>query len=254
MRLQKWEYDAYVSLLNSFGTKKHFTIEEAMERLAYSKTAAWKVLNELEKKGIIGKQRLDENWRAKKYKLLASIEELSLIGEQIPTNKLAGTPAVAAEMGYMPSGTQVIFTNSPADSYKTLFKPGGSHYVTIRKGKYDDASFVAERIKARDTAFASRFLQSGETIFSEVVKRLNSFDYRYFGAVMDILLEKGVEDERTRKIVTALRDGLFRQTEKDDREFSVFPRDLRRQPKELDAIAKKWRICLNLSPAEVELT
>ncbi|MFH1200110.1 MAG: hypothetical protein V1708_03525 [Candidatus Micrarchaeota archaeon] len=253
MRLQKWEYDAYAGLLNAFGQKKYFTIEEAMERLAYPQTAAWKVLNELGKKGIIAKQRLDGDWRTKKYRLLASIEELSLIGEQIPTNKLVGSPAFAAEMGYMPSGTQVIFTNSPAESYKTLFKPGGTQLVTIRKGKYDDSSFAAERIKARDTAFASRFLQSGETRFSEVVKRLNSFDYRYFGAVADILLEKGVEGERTRKIITALRDGLFKRTEKDDREFSVYPKDLRKQPKELDAIAKKWRIYLNLSPAEVEL-
>ena len=126
--------------------------------------------------------------------------------------------------------------------------------MTIKKGECDDASFVAERIKARDTTFVSRFLQSGETNFSEVVKRLNSFDYRYFGAVMDVLLEKGIEDERTRKIVTALRDGLFRRTEKDDREFSIFPKDLRKQPKEFDAIAKKWRIYLNISsPAEVEL-
>ncbi|MEK6953529.1 MAG: hypothetical protein AABX01_00860 [Candidatus Micrarchaeota archaeon] len=253
MRLVNWEYEAYLTLLKSFGLRGYFTVAGAMEKLAYSKTSTWKVLNDLERKGIIKKQRSKENWKVKKYRLTTSPDELLLVGEQIPTNKLVGMPQAAKAAGIMPSSTQVIYSSTPVTSYKMLFRPGGAHMVSIRKGNYDDASFVAERIKARNTAFNSRYLQSGETNFSDVIKRLNSFDFRYLGAVADILLERGVEDERTKKIIIMLRDGLFRRTEKDSREFGIFPKDLRKQPKELDAIAAKWRIYLNISPAEVEL-
>ena len=106
---------------------------------------------------------------------------------------------------------------------------------------------------------------------------MNSYQRRYLGALLEILYGlksqisnslrnskriSGVPEKpkvflRTyesliRKKYKEIVDKLYELTKNDKREFSIFPKKVKKIPAEYKEIAKKWRIYLNIDVVNID--
>ncbi len=244
MWLQNWLYNSCLQLLKRHGTKP-FTFRDAKEELAYSETATWKVLNELEKAGIVAKSRSKEDYRKRVYRLTLRLEEMPFHRLTVPTRE---APSGRVFMDYMPTSHYRIETKEPIKEYYRRQSAKGKFLVTIEKGKNQSKEeTIAEAIKRYDTEFVSKALQRMRVNWRRVLKRANAFRRRYVGALIDALIAKGTGGKKLER----LRDQIYLWTKNDGRFFSVHPKKLRKQPKEFARIGKKWRVNMNISSEEV---
>jgi hypothetical protein len=248
MRFERWQYEGYVALFNRFSTDRYFTVNEAQELLAYDLTMTYKLLNELEHLNLIESKRSEENWKVKKYKLRAQLNEISLIDQPIPTGKPLPPAPLLDKLGYGITSTASVYSGNLEMTYKKLYEPSGGYTAILKKGRYGDTDFVVEEIKKFNVELTSRALQNFDEIdWQKVIQKLNSFQKRYLGAVIDLLLEKGYKNEKA----TKLSEELFEDTKTDGRFFTIGWQG--KQPSEFRRIGNRWRVKLVVSNAEVEL-
>jgi hypothetical protein len=247
MRLEKWQHESYVLLYNKFGTKRWFKISEAQKEFAYSRTMTYKVLNELKHLGLIEDKRSEWYWKAKLYRLRVRLEEIPFMNEPVPTSKPVKPPKLVSKMGYVATRTAPVYGQDVALLHRALYDPSGGYIAVLKKGKFDDIALIVENIKGFNTEFVSRAIQTVRINWQKVISDINSFQKRYLGASIDILMQKGYKNREIEK----LRDQLFEETKNDGRTFEI-PGGYK-EPPEFKNIGKKWRVKLDISPAECEL-
>jgi hypothetical protein len=148
----------------------------------------------------------------------------------------------------MPSTHYCIKTGEPQKEYYRRLSESGKFLVTIEKGrKQTEEDKLVDAVNRYNTEFVSKALQQLRANWQPVLHRLSSFKKRYVGAIIDVLLARGVKNEQLER----LRDEIYKQTKRDNRYFSIYPKTYRKQPKEFRNIGKKWRINLNISKEEV---
>jgi hypothetical protein len=248
MRLERWQYEGYVALFNRFGTDKYFTVNETQELVAYDSTMTYKLLNELEHLGLIESRRSEENWKVKEYMLRVKLDEITLLDQPIPTNRSPNPSPLLDKLGYGTTSTASVYSGNIDTSFAYFYKPSGQYTAILKKGKYNDVDFVVEEISKFNVDFTSRALQNFDEIdWQKVIQKLNSFQKRYLGAVIDLLLEKEYKNGKAAK----LSEELFEDTKTDGRFVSIGLQ--KEEPSELKKIGRKWRVTLRISVGEVEV-
>ena len=248
MRLERWQHEGYVTLFNRVGTDKYFTVNEAQGLLAYDSTMTYKLLNELEHLGLVESKRSEENWKVKEYKLRAQLTEISLMDQPIPVGKPLPPAPLLDTLGYATTSTASVYSGNIGATYEKFYTPSGQYTAILKKGKYNDIDFVVEEISKFNVDFTSRALQNFDEIdWQKVIQKLNSFQKRYLGAVIDLLLEKGYKNGKA----TKLSEELFEDTKTDGRFVSIGLQ--KEEPSELKKIGRKWRVTLRISIGEVEV-
>ncbi|NYZ79434.1 winged helix-turn-helix transcriptional regulator [Candidatus Micrarchaeota archaeon] len=248
MRLERWQHEGYVTLFSKFGTGRHFRVGEAQELLAYDPSMTYKFLNELEHVGLIESKRSGENWRVKEYKLSAQLNEIPLMDQPIPTGKPLPPAPLLDRLGYGTTSTASVYSGNIGSAYEKFYEPSGRYTAILKKGKYSEVDFVAGEIRKFNVDFTSRAIQNFDEIdWGKVIQKLNSFQKRYLGAVIDLLLGKGYENGKAAN----LTGRLFEDTKTDGRLFGVGLQE--KEPPEFSRTGKKWRVELKISIGEVEV-
>lgn len=243
MWLQKWIWERYKELRLKVGINIGFTFEKAKEVLSYdSDQTIYKLLNELEELRIIKTERLGEDRRAKTYKIVLELKDIPYVDITIPTNYQQEPPGFLSSTGSAAiSGTTSV---EPSIAFHRMYNKDGQQQVTIVPKPIAKTieEYLIENIKSYKSAEPIlSIIKKHKIDFDEVIRELNSYQRRYLGALLEILNEY-------KEIV----DKLYELTKNDKREFSIFPKKVKKIPTEYKEIAKKWRINLNIDVVNID--
>lgn len=248
MWLQKWIWDRYRELRLRIGINTGFTFEEAKKILSYdSEQTLYKVLNELEKVNIIQVERVKEDGRQKKYKIILDLKDLPYAGLTVPTDYDHLEPMYRPKDMLFEAGSMAVYGSTampPSRAFNKVYDREGKEFITLMPKR---PSATVEELLIR----ALEEFKSGEVILriivnskidlNAVIRNLNSYQKRYLGALLEILNKK--EYKRT-------ISSLYKATENDKRVFSIYSK-VREMPKEYKEIGKKWRINLNIDKVDI---
>lgn len=254
MWLQKWIWERYKELRLKIGINIDFTYEKAKKILSYdSEQTIYKILNELEESKIIKVKRSKKDKRQKKYRIVLDLKDVPYSYLSIPSDYQA-EPGFLASTGstviegmpiFLPAeGKPFSLPKLPSKAFDKIYNKKSERFVTIVPEK------AAETIEEYLTRLIQKY-KSPEAIlniikkkqidFNKVIRELNSYQKRYLGALLEILNEhKGITDK------------LYELTKNDKREFSIFPRKVKKVSDEYKKIAKKWRINLNIDVVNLD--
>ena len=249
MWLPKWIWDRYRELRLKIGINTPFTFEEARKILSHdSSQALYKVLNELEKLGIIKVERAEEDERQKKYKIVLELKDLPYAGLTVPADYDRIKPAYMPKDMLFEAGSMAVYGTTampPSRAFDEVYDKEGKQFITLTPKKPPETpeELLTEALKELKSAeVVLRIIIHSKIDLNAVIKNLNSYQKRYLGALLDILGRKAY------KVIT---NSLYETTKKDKRVFSIYPK-VRAMPKEYAVIGKKWRIHLNIEKVNVD--
>ncbi len=244
MWLQKWIWERYKELRLNIGINIDFTFEKTKEILSYdSNQTIYKLLNQLEQLRIIKVERIKKDRRTKKYRIILDLKDIPYLYLNIPSN-------YQAKQGFLPStgsmaiqGTPIFPSKSLSKAFEKMYNKEGKQFVTIVPEK------AAETIEEYLTILIQEY-KSAEAIlniikrrkinFSKIIIKLNSYQKRYLGALLEIL-------NKDKEIINK----IYELTKNDKRIFSIFSKKIKKVPKKYKNIAKKWRINLNIDVVNI---
>ncbi len=243
MWIPRWLWERYKELRLKIGLNNSFSFKQAKEIFAYdSDEMTYKTLNELEQLNIITVERSKIDGRARIYKIVLELNDIPYADITIPTDYQQ------TSSGFTPAtGSAAIFGTTsarPSVAFQRMYNKEGQQKVTIvpKPIAKTIGDYLVENIKSYKSAEPILSITKKEEIdFDIVIRKLNSYQRRYLGALLEIL-------NKHKKI----KDKLYELTKKDKREFSIFPRKVKKIPKEYKGIAKKWRIYLNIDVVNLD--
>ena len=248
MWLQKWIWDRYKELRLKIGINTAFAFEEAKKILSYdSAQTIYKILNELEKVNIIQVERAKEDERQKKYKIVLDLKDLPYAGLAVPTDYDQLQSMYKPKDMLFEAGSMAVYgtiSMQPSKAFNNVYVKDGVELITLlpKKPSATVEELLIEALKEfKSGEVIVRIILNSKIDLGAVMRNLNSYQKRYFGALLEILNKK-----EYKSIVSS----LYKTTEKDKRVFSVYPK-IREMPKEYREIGKKWRINLNIEKVDV---
>jgi len=242
MWIPRWLWERYRELRLRIDLNNSFSFKQAKEIFSYNRNEMiYKTLNELERMNIINVERSKNDKRVKRYKIVMELKDIPYADITIPTNKQQEPP------GFLSStGSAAIFGTAsikPSAAFNRMYTKDGKQQVTIAKKPAAKTieEYLAENIKTYKSAEPILAIVKKEKIdFRKVIRNLNSFQRRYLGALLEILNKKELAEE------------LYNLTKKDNRKFSIFPKQVKKVPEKYKKIAKKWRINLNIDVVNID--
>mgnify|MGYP001601084954 CR=1 FL=1 len=243
MWMPKWLWERYEILRLRLGINTIFKFNDAKALFSYdSNEMVYKTLNKLEKLKIIEVKRAKKDSREKLYKIVLDLKDLPFQNLTIPSNK-APEPNLYSLTGSMNVYGTTSATNL-AREFENIYNKEGLNQITIVKEKpaKNTNELLIDLVKEFKSPEPILKLLNNKIDFNIVITNLNSFERRYLGALLEILNKKNLNK---------IKNKLYNLTKNDNREFSIYPRKVRRIPKKYLKIAKKWRIHLNID--EVDL-
>jgi hypothetical protein len=237
MWIPKWLWERYKELRLKIGLNISFSFKQAKEIFSYdSDEMIYKTLNKLEQLDIIIVKRSKTDKRAKTYKIVLELKDIPYADITIPTDYPQEHPDFLAS-----TGSAAIFGITPLKpsiAFHKMYNKDGQQQVTIvpKPAAKTIEEYLIDNIKSYKSVEPILSIIIKEKIdFDKVIRELNSYQRRYLGALLEIL-NKHKE----------IKDKLYELTKKDKREFSIFPRKVKKIPKKYEKIAKKWRVYLNI--------
>ncbi len=236
MWIQRWLWERYKELRLKIGLNNRFSFKQAKKIFSYdSNEMIYKTLNKLERLNIITVERSKTDNRAKTYKIVLELKDIPYADITIPTDYPQELPSFISSTGSAPIfGTTSV---KPSVAFQRMYNREGQQQVTIvpKPVAKTIEEYLIENIKSYKSAEPILSIIKKEKIdFDKIIGKLNSYQRRYLGALLEILNEY---KEITNK--------LYELTKNDKRIFSIFPKKVKKVPNEYKEIAKKWRIYLN---------
>jgi len=243
MWIPRWLWERYKELRLKIDINNSFSFKQAKDILSYDKDEMiYKTLNKLEKLDILKVEKSKDDSRTKAYKIILELKDLPYAELTIPTNHPQKPSDFLATSGSAPIfGTTAM---KPSIAFQKMYNKDGQQQVTILPKQVAKTieEYLIENIKEYKSAEPILNIIKKEKIdFDKVIKHLNSYQKRYLGALLEIL-----------DMYKEIKELLYEQTKKDKRKFSIFPRNIKKVPKEYEQIAKKWRINLNIDVVNID--
>jgi len=242
MWIPRWLWERHKELRLRIGLNNSFSFKQAKEIFSYdSDEMVYKTLNKLEQLNIITVERSKVDTRARTYKIVLELKDIPYADITIPTD-------YHGQLGFAPAtGSAAIFgtiSAKPSVAFHKIYNRDGQRQVTLvpKPAAKTIEEYLIENIKSYKSAEPILSIIKKEKIdFNKIIKKLNSYQKRYLGALLEIL-------NRYKEI----REKLYEITKNDKRVFSIFPRNVKKIPKEYKEIAKKWRINLNIDLVNID--
>lgn len=244
MWIPKWLWERYKILRLKLGLNSNFKFKDVKALFSHdSNEMVYKTLNRLEKLKIIEVKRTKKDSREKSYKLVLDLKDLPFQNLAVPTNKTPD-PNLHGLTGSMAVYGTISSTNLDR-KFEKVYNKQGLNQITLVKEKpaktpTDLLTTLVKEFKSAELIL--KLMIDNKIDFNEVIPNLNSFERRYLGALIEIL---------NKKKFNKVKDKLYELTKKDNREFTIYPKEVRNVPKKYLKIAKRWRIHLNIN--EVDL-
>ncbi len=243
MWIPRWLWERYRELRLKLGLNDRFSFKQAKGIFSYdSNEMVYKTLNKLEKLNIVEVERSKDDNRAKTYKIVLELKDIPYADITIPTNYQQ------EDSGFIPTtGSAAIFGTTsvkPSVAFQRMYNKDGHQQVTIapKPTAKTIEGYLIENITSYKSAEPILNIIKKEKIdFDKVIKRSNSYQRRYLGALLEILAKH-----------REIRDKLYELTKNDKRVFSIFPRKAKKVPEKYKEIAKKWRINLNIDEVNMD--
>jgi len=248
MWIPRWLWERYKELRLKIGLSNSFSFKQAKEILSYdSNEMIYKTLNKLEQLNIIAVERAKKDTRAKTYRIVLDFKDVPYSGLTIPSDyqpeqDFLGLSATTGSMAT--SGATVFPSMPPSKAFDKMYDKESERFVTImpEKPARTIEGYLASLIQEyKSPAPILSIIKKQKIDFDNVIKELNSYQRRYLGALLEIL-------KKDREIISK----LYELTKNDKREFSIFPKKIKKVPREYKKIAKRWRINLNIDVVNLD--
>jgi len=221
---------------SNFDINKTFTFSQAKSVLKDHDIMTYKTLNELARNNLIIITPSKKDKRVKEYKLALDLDQLPYHNVEIPTNVRAYLPA-AHKLGIL---TKNEIRGNPKKLFEKLYKKDGKEMIKLTAGSELKTieDLLVESLKSyREPEVILTILHKTDEInWDLIINRLNSFQKRYLGAILEI------SNKKFPHIIAELKDA----TRNDNRIFSV-RKGKHLVPEEYKKISEKWRINLNIN-------
>jgi len=245
MWVQKWIWERYKELRLKIGININFTFEEAKNILNYdSNQTIYKLLNELEQLRIIKVDRLKKDRRAKNYRIILDLKDIPYSYLSIPSDYKAKKGFLTSTGSALIQGMPIQST-IPSKTFNKLYNKESKQFVTIIPEKTAETieEYLTRLIQEyKSPAPILNIIKKHKIDFNKVIIKLNSYQKRYLGALLEILNKnkhKGAIEK------------LYNLTKEDNRKFSIFSK-IKKVPQKYKKIAKKWRINLNVDVVNID--